>query len=267
MDFGNFVPLYNHHYSEDYTEFPCPQRFPHTFRGWYPCPSPHSTSRSCYVNFLALFRWHTWGEGSKERDDGQQMMASSMAGHRGQTVHELCFSNGHVVPVHLSVGDNTMFCPKWSSWGYEVTGFRMQCHGYSCWILGRGRWPLEATVSSPNVLTTPWWQSFLFTHEQPLRTCFPHHWWYQRLNTHLLLHLQVRLVLFYIMSSEQFFSFSNEWVNEYVSLRVYNVTGVVYSNKQSWPSSKLTSWGEREELVTKKCGECSEGGAQGAMGA
>lgn len=64
----------------------------------------------------SLSRWMTWPSFSMplERDD-DQLMTSLMASHMGQIVHELCFSDGHVVHVHLSMGNNTMFCPKWRS--------------------------------------------------------------------------------------------------------------------------------------------------------
>lgn len=99
--------------------------------------------------------------------------------------------------------------------------------------------PGSSCVPPSNVMTVPWWQSFLFTRQQPLRTHFPRHQWCQRLNTQLLQSLQVRLFLF-VFSSKELCSLDNERMNEYVSLRIFSITDDLCNDTQSRPPWRLS---------------------------
>lgn len=165
MDFGNCVPLYNHHRSENIIQVPCPERFPRVFQGWCSPPSPHSTSRNCCVNFLALFRWSHDTPG--ERAAKREIMPNWWPLLWQATWGKLSMSFAFLMAMWC------MFLCQWaiipcSALNEDLGAMMSLALECSVMVIPGESWeeadgPLKQLLSSPNVLTSPWWPSFLST--------------------------------------------------------------------------------------------------------
>lgn len=211
MDLGDCVKLYNYHLSQDIKEFLCIQRFLTHFRVDALLPLPHSTSRNCYVNPLASFRWSH--DTPREKSPRRWWPPDGLSCSRpwGKLSMSFAFLNMQCMFIRqqaiipCSVLNEDLVAMKSLALEYSA----MVIPGESC------KKPVDP-LKQLYLLTMFWLlpddHPSFFTHQQPMRTCFPHQW----LNTHLLLHLLVRLFLFTIRLPNNFvYSTMNDWMNIY----------------------------------------------------